>query len=178
MIRNSVAARIAGVLALLCAAAFFSTSTASATSASAALAAKPAPSGPSAQTAIGYAGIGSFCYSFGGRNICAPRATLGHFIQGDGRRISRQEASVDDFIGAGTAGGWYCNWRIAWQYYDTNNRLYQTVPGPLHTTCDGDTGPIGRADRSGRTLPHFGRACAQFLVNGVQRGRQCHNITE
>jgi hypothetical protein len=128
-------------------------------------------------TAIGYDVFGAFCYNFGSRNICVPGATLGHYIKGDGRRITVEEGSISDNISGSTAGGLYCNWRIAWKYYDTNNSLYQTVNGPLHTACEGLTGTLGRRDQSGRTLAHFGRACAVFIVNGTERARQCHSIS-
>ena len=131
----------------------------------------------SAQSATGYDVFGAFCYTFEGVSICVPGATLGHTIQGDGRRINLESAEISDNLTGSTAGGLYCNWRISWKYYDTDGKLYQTVPGPLHSECSGLTSTLGRNDRSGRTLAHDGRACAVFIVNGTQRARQCHSIT-
>ncbi|MBI4944138.1 MAG: hypothetical protein HY830_25640 [Actinobacteria bacterium] len=119
--------------------------------------------------------MSSFCYSFKGVNICVPTTILVHVITGNGKKITNQEAEVQDVLGGGTAGGRFCNWRIDWKYCDTNGTNYLTSTGSTHTTCD--TFNVGRGSSADRTLASYGRACAVFYVNGTQRGKQCHNIT-
>lgn len=133
--------------------------------------------GPAAASAVGYAKVAAFCQEFRGTEVCAPVTTLGHFIQGSGKRITREEASVQDALGADTAGGKWCNWRIDWRYSDTEGRTYLVSKGPMHTECDW-LGSIGRIDKTKRTLKHYGKACADFYAGGSKRASQCHYITK
>jgi hypothetical protein len=106
-----------------------------------------------------------------------PATTLGHFVRGSGRSITREEASVEDALGADTAGGHWCNWGIDWRYSDSNGRTYSTSKGPLHSRCTFH-GAIGRIDETQHTLKHYSKACADFYVSGVGRAAQCHYITK
>ncbi|MCS0634646.1 hypothetical protein NX801_03025 [Streptomyces sp. LP05-1] len=132
---------------------------------------------PAAASAVGYAKVVGVCYEFRGQNVCAPVTTLGHYIQGSGKRITRQEASVQDVAGGDTAGGKWCNWRIDWRYVDSNGRAYQVSRGKAHYRCDW-LGSIGRVDKTRRTLKHYGKACADFHAGGKKRASQCHYITK
>ncbi|MCH0540466.1 hypothetical protein I3F58_12970 [Streptomyces sp. MUM 203J] len=102
---------------------------------------------------------------------------MGHFIQGAGKRITRQEASIQDSVGLDSAGRSWCNWRIDWRYSDTDGRTYQVSRGAIHHGCDG-WNAIGRIDKAKRTLKHYGKACADFYVNGSKHASQCHYITK
>jgi hypothetical protein len=137
-----------------------------------ALAASPADA-----SAVGYAKVSGFCIPVKDHEVCLPTISLGHFIQGDDRRITRQEASVQDTVGADSTGLQWCNWRIDWRYGDTNGRTYLRSRGPMHNKCTFGAS-IGRVDRSKRTLKHYGKACADFVVNGTTRASQCHYITK
>jgi hypothetical protein len=132
---------------------------------------------PASATAVGYAKVVGFCFSAKDQQICLPATTLGHFVQGSGRRITREEASVQDSFGLDSAGGSWCNWHIDWRYSDTNGRTYLASRGPLNSKCTLHTS-IGRVDTTRRTLKHYGKACADFYVSGTKRASQCHNITE
>ncbi|MEV3992811.1 hypothetical protein AB0J57_28280 [Streptomyces sp. NPDC049837] len=132
---------------------------------------------PAAASAVGYAKVVGFCHDFRGAEVCAPVTTLGHFIQGKGKKITRQEASVQDVAGGDTAGGKWCNWRIDWRYSDSNGRVYKISKGRTHNRCDW-LGSIGRVDKTKRTLKHYGKACADFHVGGKKRASQCHYITK
>lgn len=132
---------------------------------------------PAVASAVGYGKVGSFCYEVRGVQLCAPAATIGHVVQGQGRVITREEASVQDVLGGDTGGGKWCNWRIDWRYVDTDGRVYQVSKGPTHNDCTWLTS-VGRVDRTKRTLKHYGKACAAFFAGGRQRGAQCHNVVE
>jgi hypothetical protein len=125
-------------------------------------------------SAIGYAKVKGFCMDRDGREICIPTVTLGHYIKGKGRKIERQEASVQDVIGAETGGGRYCNWRIDFRYSDTDGKTYLIRKGKTHTTCQWSD--IGRVDDTRHTLKHYGKACAALVVGGKDAAVQCHNI--
>ncbi|MQY15787.1 hypothetical protein SRB5_59780 [Streptomyces sp. RB5] len=132
---------------------------------------------PADASAVGYAKVDKFCYEAGGHNLCLPTTTLGHFIRGSGRTITREEASVQDTFGGDTAGGKWCNWRIDWRYADTAGRTYRIVKGPMHHSCGGLTS-IGRVDKRKKTLKHYGKACAAFYAGNQVRAVQCHNIVK
>ncbi|MFE9254769.1 hypothetical protein [Streptomyces sp. NPDC006879] len=132
---------------------------------------------PAAASAVGYAKVIGFCHDFRGIEACVPLTTLGHYIKGSGRNITRQEASVQDAAGADSAGGRWCNWRIDWRYSDDKGRTYSTSKGASHYRCDW-LESIGRIDKSRRTLKHYGKACADFYVGGAKRASQCHYITK
>ncbi|MFC8916223.1 hypothetical protein ACGF5F_12590 [Streptomyces sp. NPDC047821] len=132
---------------------------------------------PAAASAVGYAKVSGFCYTVQGQDLCIPWTTLGHFVQGSGKRITRQEASIQDTAGLDSAGAAWCNWRIDWRYVNTNGRTYQVSRGATHHGCDG-WHSIGRVDKKKRTLKHYGKACADFHVNGSKRATQCHYITK
>ncbi|MEV5608419.1 hypothetical protein [Streptomyces sp. NPDC052225] len=128
-------------------------------------------------SAVGYAKVAGFCFEAQGQQVCLPTISLGHFIKGGGRSITRQEASVQDTLGADSSGLKWCNWRIDWRYSDTNGRTYLTSRGPLHSSCTWGAS-IGRVDKTKRTLKHYGKACADFFVSGKRRATQCHYITK
>lgn len=131
---------------------------------------------PAQASAIGYAKVKGFCIDRDGREYCLPTVTLGHYIKGKGRKVERQEASVQDVIGAETGGGRWCNWRIDFRYADTNGRTYLIRKGKTHHTCQWSD--IGRIDTRSHTLKHYGKACAALIVNGRDAAVQCHNITK
>lgn len=117
-----------------------------------------------------------FDFEIGGVTIKVPTGCeLAHRIRGDGRKITDQAAWVgcDDFTGTFTRG--LCNWRIDFHYADTNGKTYKINKGKTHTSCD--RGPV-RQVKTNHTLPHYGKACAHFLVNGKTRGVQCHFIVK
>ncbi|MFC7221259.1 hypothetical protein ACFQLX_24300 [Streptomyces polyrhachis] len=143
----------------------------------AAMATATAFASPAEASAVGYAKVDKFCYETAGRSICLPSTTLGHFIKGDGRTITRQEASVQDTLGADTAGGKWCNWRIDWRYATTSGKTYRVSKGTMHHSC-GAWRAIGRVDRGTRTLRHYGKACAVFWAASKVRAVQCHHIVE
>ncbi|MFF2508341.1 hypothetical protein ACFVTY_34005 [Streptomyces sp. NPDC058067] len=128
-------------------------------------------------SAVGYAKVSGFCFTAKDQQICLPTISLGHFIKGGGRTITRQEASVQDTLGADSTGLQWCNWRIDWRYADTSGRTYQVSRGATHPSCTWG-GSIGRVDRSRRTLKHYGKACADFFVTGKRRATQCHYVTK
>ncbi|GHE09855.1 hypothetical protein [Streptomyces alanosinicus] len=131
-------------------------------------------SGPAYAGATGTAVIGSFSYDLHGAGVKVPVGCfLTHSIEGSGKRISSELAGVDCF-GLAVTFSKFCNWRIDFGYADTENRIYKTSRGVTHTECKGD--PLRRA--GARTLPHYGKACARFYVNGRLRATQCHFITK
>ena len=130
---------------------------------------------PASASAVGYGKIGSFCFDVKGVQVCAPAATIGHLIQGHGRKVTREEASVQDVFGGDTGGGKWCNWRIDWRYADVEGKTYLRNRGPVHNSCTFLTS-VGRVDTSKRTLKHYGKACAEFFASGRKRGSQCHDI--
>ncbi|WP_165986237.1 hypothetical protein [Streptomyces sp. YIM 98790] len=125
-------------------------------------------------TAVGYTKVKGFCTSKAGTEICIPTITLGHYIKGSGRKVERQEASVQDVLGADTAGGSWCNWRIDFRYADTNGKTYLVRKGTTHNSCQWSD--VGRIDKKQHTLKHYGKACAAFIVDGKDVAVQCHNI--
>jgi hypothetical protein len=128
-------------------------------------------------SAVGYQVFGAQCATLAGKTLCFPGATLGHSITGSGKTITHQSASVDDNYGGGTAGGNFCNWRIDWEYRDTNNKVYYTDYGPMHYKCESLYYPIGRDDGTRRVVGQYGAACAVFWANGRRLATQCHHIT-
>ncbi|SFD62318.1 hypothetical protein [Streptomyces aidingensis] len=128
-------------------------------------------------SAVGYEKVSGFCFTMSGQTVCAPTATLGHYIKGDGRKIERQEASIQDVFGADTAGREWCNWRFDWRYADTNGKTYLIRKGKTHNGCS-FWSSIGRVDNTTHTLKHYGKACAAFYASGKERAVQCHNITK
>ncbi|MFF3562039.1 hypothetical protein ACFYXS_18520 [Streptomyces sp. NPDC002574] len=132
---------------------------------------------PASASAIGYGKVAGYCFDMKGTQVCVPATTIGHFIQGSSRTITRQEASIQDTLGADTAGGRWCNWRIDWRYSDTDGRTYLTSRGPEHPKC-AYMSSLGRIDTTRRTLKHYGKACADFIAGGTRRGTQCHNIID
>ncbi|MDN3023482.1 DNRLRE domain-containing protein [Streptomyces sp. S.PB5] len=125
--------------------------------------------------AIGFQQMGSFAFDIFGVTIHVPvGCEIGHRIHGSGRKITDQAAWVgcDEFYGNFTRG--FCNWRLEFHYADTNGKTYKILKGTTHTTCS--RGPW-RQIKTDRTLPHYGKACAQFVVTGKRRGVQCHYIT-
>ncbi|MEU4090844.1 hypothetical protein [Streptomyces sp. NPDC026673] len=130
---------------------------------------------PASASAVGYGKVTGFCFDAKGVELCLPTTSIGHFIQGSGRTITRQEASVQDTLGGDTAGGRWCNWHIDWRYSDTDGRTYLVSKGQVHQSC-ADLSSMGRIDTTRRTLKHYGKACADFFAAGAKRGTQCHNI--
>jgi hypothetical protein len=128
--------------------------------------------------AAGYQPFGSACTTIAGVRICWPGGVLGHTIIGSGRKMTDEQSSVEDLLGAGVVGGVYCNWRIDFNYYDTGNHLYRSRPGTQHSACTAISDPIiGQRQAGDITLQHDGKACAQFGANGRVYAKQCHNIT-
>lgn len=126
--------------------------------------------------AIGFQQMGSFAFDFFGVTIHVPvGCEIGHRIHGSGRKITDQAAWVgcDEFYGNFTRG--FCNWRLEFHYANTDGKTYKILKGSTHTTCS--RGPW-REITTDRTLPHYGKACAQFVVTGKRRGVQCHYITK
>jgi hypothetical protein len=130
---------------------------------------------PASATAVGFGKVGSFCYTVKGTGFCAPGATIGHIIRGHDRYITSEEASVQDVLGADTAGGHWCNWHIDWRYSNAEGHTYRISRGAVHASCAAMTS-IGRTDHRHRTLEYYGKACADFYASGQRRGSQCHNI--
>ncbi len=131
--------------------------------------------GPAAASAVGYAKVVGFCHAVRGAEMCVPLTTLGHFVQGKDKRVTRQEASIQDVFGADSAGGRWCNWRFDWRYSDTDGRTYLVSRGRTHHGCQ-TLSSIGRIDKTKRTLKHYGKACVDFYAGGAKRATQCHNI--
>ena len=129
-------------------------------------------------SAFGCEPFGGFCVEVGGKKVCYPGATLCHTVRGNGKTITYQDASVDDNFGGGTAGGNFCNWRIDWEYRDTNGKVYFTDAGPMHYKCEGSAYPIGRVDKKRRVVGKYGSVCAVFHASGGRRAAQCHFITQ
>ncbi|WP_405724834.1 hypothetical protein OG607_19785 [Streptomyces sp. NBC_01537] len=136
-----------------------------------------AAASPASASAVGYGKVAGYCFEAKGTQICLPSTTIGHFIKGSGRTITREEASIQDTLGADTAGGRWCNWRIDWRYSDTDGHTYLTSQGRVNHKC-ADVSSMGRIDTTRRTLKHYGKACADFYAGGARRGTQCHNIIE
>lgn len=127
-------------------------------------------------SAVGYEKVKGFCIQGDGKKVCIPTVTLGHFIKGKGRKVERQEASVQDVFGADTSGGEWCNWRIDFRYSDTNAKTYLIRKGRTHNSCQWSD--VGRVDNTSHTLKHYGKACAALVIGGRDVAVQCHNITK
>jgi len=125
--------------------------------------------------AVGTVPIGGFEYTWEGAKFTVPTgAFLTHAIFGEGRRVTRENAGVDS-IGPALYNGGFCNWRIDFQYQDTNGKVYGTDRGPTENRCNHYTFREIRGDRS---LSSYGKACALFYVSGAERARQCHFIVK
>ena len=129
---------------------------------------------PAQASAIGYEKVKGFCIKAEGKKVCLPTVTLGQYIKGKGRKVERQEASVQDVIGAETGGGRWCNWRIDFRYSNTDGKTYLIRKGKTHNTCQWSD--VGRVDNTTHTLKHYGKACAALIVDGRDAAVQCHNI--
>ncbi|MEU1402408.1 hypothetical protein ABZ471_08585 [Streptomyces sp. NPDC005728] len=113
-------------------------------------------------TAIGSTPVHTFEYSVGGATVKVPTGCMfTHIVRGVGRKITYQNADVDCAFVAALGSG-FCNWRIDFTYADTTNRRCHTSRGKTHSECKID--PM--RSNSPRTLPRYGKACAQLYVNG------------
>ncbi len=132
-----------------------------------------APPAHTSVNAIGSTPVRTFAYTVGGIAMNIPTGCMfTHIVRGGGRRITYQNAGVDcAFAGALNSG--FCNWRIDFAYADTDNRVYRTSRGRVHTECRID--PM--RGNSPQTLPRYGKACARLHVNGTRLASQCHHIT-
>ncbi|WP_437747019.1 hypothetical protein WME73_19965 [Sorangium sp. So ce302] len=130
----------------------------------------------SVRSAAGSAAVQTFSYTIGGATINVPTGcALTHVIKGSGRKIRDQIAGVD-CVGPAALLSRFCNARIEFHYADTSGKTYRITRGPLHTTCKVGTVPTFNIKKD-RTLPKYGKACAQLFVNGKRRAVQCHFIT-
>jgi hypothetical protein len=128
---------------------------------------------PAHASATGSTPISSFSYSIGGVTIAIPNGCFfTHRISGDGQRIDAENAGTD-CVGPGFWSAGFCNWRINFEYFNTDNQWYGTNQGDLNSACNFST---FRTDTRSHRLPGPGRACAVFMVNGAERARQCHSI--
>ncbi len=131
---------------------------------------------PMLRSAAGSTAIGSFSYSIGGATFNVPTGCfLTHSIKGSGKKIDRQITGVD-CVGPAVLATRFCNTRLEYHYADTAGKTYKIVRGPLNTTCKTGTVPVYKTGK--RTLPKYGKACAQLFVNGKRRAVQCHFITK
>ncbi|GAB6903789.1 hypothetical protein [Kineosporia succinea] len=133
----------------------------------------------STASAVGYQWFGSACATVFGQKVCWPGGYLGHSIKGSKLKITREDANVEDLVGAGVVGGIYCNYQFTFSYYNTSGDLYRSRKSPMVSKCTsyGDS-PIGHVFNKDITLAHAGRACARFIANGKTLATQCHNISK
>ncbi len=120
------------------------------------------------------------CATVFGQKVCWPGGYLGHSIKGSKLKITREDANVEDLVGAGVVGGIYCNYQFTFSYYNTSGDLYRSRKSPMVSKCTsyGDS-PIGHVFfNKDITLAHAGRACARFIANGKTLATQCHNISK
>lgn len=140
----------------------------------------PAPVRPAGavgpETAFGSTPIGSFEYSWEGFTIRIPAGCfLTHLLTGSGRRIAAEHGGTD-CVGPAALGPGFCNWRLDFKYYDANDdgKLYSWNKDKTHDEC------ATIIDRIWNYNPNFnarsGPACVVLMVNGAERGRQCHSI--
>lgn len=131
------------------------------------------PAAPAHASAIGTTPIATFRYTVSGVTINVPTGCfLTHRISGAGQRIDAENAGVD-CAGPGLWWGGFCNWRINFEYFNSDNQWYGTNQGGLNSSCDYYT---FRTDTRSHRLAGPGRACAVFIVNATERARQCHSI--
>lgn len=114
-------------------------------------------------------------------DITIPAGLLRHRIDGDGRRIDAENANYllappVGVLALGLLRNKVCNWRIDFVYHDDRGVAYRRERGRVHHKC---TGVLEQASARARrkTLPKFGRACAELRSNGKHLATQCHNIT-
>ena len=132
-------------------------------------------SAPAHATALGCDYSGGFGFSYQGVTLKAPKGFLCHYIEGNGRTVTKEAASYSANASLyGALTGRVCNWRIDFVYYDTSGRNYRTDYGPLTTSCSYS---VSRTVTADKTLAYYGKACARLVVNGTTRVTQCHNIT-
>jgi hypothetical protein len=129
---------------------------------------------PAYADAYGIVPVRTFDYTFGGVKVVVPTGFFfQHSIHGKDRTITSEQGDIVA-MGPAAAGSPFCNWRIDFQYLDTDGTVYQTDRGPISNTCG--KYEINRLVSSVRTLPSYGKACAIFYVSGTERARQCHYI--
>lgn len=130
---------------------------------------------PAHASAFGCQYIGGFGFTYEGFELTAPQGYLCHDIDGSGKFIDREAASYGPFPTIySLLKSHLCNWRIDFVYRNTQGTEYRRDSGATHTNCSFD---ISRTVTKDKTLRYYGTACAQLYVNGVLRGKQCHNIT-
>ncbi|MBA3487978.1 MAG: hypothetical protein H0T78_00255 [Longispora sp.] len=130
------------------------------------------PPAPEVGSAYGSTPIRTIGFSTGGISLLVPTGCfLTHGIHGKGTRVESENAGTD-CAGPGFLGGGFANWRIDFQYFDTNNHMYENNVGPINYEM---TFNNFRSINHARTMQP-GRSCAVFFSNGQELARQCHNI--
>lgn len=126
--------------------------------------------------AYGITSIGAFDYTFQGLKISVPSGFFfAHTIRGSDLTITSEHADIVA-MGPAVVQSPFCNWRIDFQLEDQDGHVYRTDRGPVASTCDRFS--VDRLVTTPQTLPSYGKACAIFYVNGVERVRQCHFISK
>ncbi|MGW4894747.1 hypothetical protein ACWEQL_21130 [Kitasatospora sp. NPDC004240] len=111
----------------------------------------------------------------GGAEVTVPLPSgfLHHCTRGTGLRIGSEWAAYTP-APIGLAKDRLCNWRIDFVYRDLNNKVYKTVKGKNHPTCEF----VGAVEwNAGNRTFKLGTSCAELWIAGTKRGAQCHNIT-
>jgi hypothetical protein len=115
-----------------------------------------------------------------GVDIPVPAGQLEHVISGEGRRINSEVAEYRASVaisGIIALKGRVCNWQIDFSYKDAKTgKEYMRERGKTIPECGGLIKGL-RGKAKAKTLPRFGKACAELWVNGKFRAAQCHNIT-
>jgi hypothetical protein len=115
-----------------------------------------------------------------GVDIPIPAGALEHVIEGEGRRIESQVAEYRATVpisGLIALKGRVCNWQIDFSYKDSRTgKEYLRERGKAIPECGGLLHGL-RGKAKPKTLPEFGKACAELWVNGKFRAAQCHSIT-
>jgi hypothetical protein len=114
---------------------------------------------------LGYQSLFSqdtYGYDFCGARTCV----LEHGIVGpDGVSSTAEYAEAEGLPAT------LCNTRIDFEYRNTDDRVYRTLPGP---EVDGCSARVGRSVAAQRW--EAGRACAVLYSNGHVIARQCHHV--
>lgn len=109
-------------------------------------------------------------------DIKFPYGYLCHLIHSDGKEISQQKAAYT--LRAGIYAPLVqkvCNWRIDFVYFDTKGKEYMRDKGEVMKDCEKGA---SRNIAALKKLSEYGSTCAELIVDGEVRLRQCHTITE
>jgi len=129
---------------------------------------------PASASAWGTTPIHTFKYTVKGVTITVPTGCfLTHYINGKGRQVNYANVGTD-CAGPGYWWGGFCNYQFIYEFRNLSGFTYGSKYSPVYSSCKYNT--YHHFDFSESGLFEVGKACVVFVVGGVRRATQCHNI--